>query len=31
MAVRAFDTGPRQVYDPDKREIREGLGSDLEL
>jgi len=24
MAMRAFDTGRRQVYDPDKREIREG-------
>ena len=24
MAMRAFDTGRRQVYDPEKREIREG-------
>jgi hypothetical protein len=24
MAMRAFDTGRRQVYDPAKREIREG-------
>ncbi|MBM4020340.1 MAG: Gfo/Idh/MocA family oxidoreductase [Planctomycetes bacterium] len=24
MAVRAYDTGRRQVYDPQKREIREG-------
>ena len=24
MAMRAFDTGRRQLYDPDKREIREG-------
>ncbi|HUT32293.1 MAG TPA: Gfo/Idh/MocA family oxidoreductase [Planctomycetota bacterium] len=24
MAMRAFDTGRRQVYDPDKREIHEG-------
>ena len=24
MAVRAFDTGQRQIYDPTKREIREG-------
>lgn len=24
LAVRAFDTGKRQVYDPEKREIREG-------
>jgi hypothetical protein len=24
MAVRAFDTGRRQVFDPQKREIRNG-------
>jgi len=24
MAVRAFDTGKRMTYDPQKREIREG-------
>jgi len=24
MAVRAYDTGKRQIYDPEKREIREG-------
>jgi hypothetical protein len=24
MAVRAFDTGRRQVYDSEKRELREG-------
>lgn len=24
MAMRAYDTGHRQIYDPDKREIREG-------
>jgi len=24
MAVKASDTGKRQVYDPDRREIREG-------
>jgi hypothetical protein len=24
LAVRAMDTGKRQVYDPEKREIREG-------
>ena len=24
MAMKAYDTGRRQVYDPEKREIREG-------
>jgi hypothetical protein len=24
MAMKAFDTGRRQVYDPEKRELREG-------
>ncbi|HID24718.1 MAG TPA: hypothetical protein EYP14_20285, partial [Planctomycetaceae bacterium] len=24
MAVRAADTGRRQIYDPEKREIRDG-------
>jgi hypothetical protein len=24
MAMKAYDTGRRQVFDPEKREIREG-------